>query len=141
MNAPVRIVSTLYHMALHPTPYVGSTLYFFLSTLPGAILVALLWYWVALNVTEWRERRQIVLFRWIPLRAVADVALIAAGCLLAAGALESFRPGAQWFQNGCYGPLTPPFYILSAISLLVWCVAFLYFPARDLLRLRRTRTE
>jgi hypothetical protein len=51
-------------------------------------LIGLLWYWVALSICSWRERRSIVLFSSAPMRVVADLALIAMGPTIALG----FRP-------------------------------------------------
>lgn len=45
--------------------------------------IGLLWYWVALNIYAWRERKSLILPAWAPIRVMADLALIATGPIIA----------------------------------------------------------
>ena len=110
INAPVQLAGTLWRDLEWPWDAV--------------ILIAAIgvfWYWVAVNIESWRERRAPFLFAWRPLRIAADLFLIAAGASL------------MWF-----GSLTGTFhhiYINLVIqwSWLIWSLAFLVIFGRDLI--------
>jgi hypothetical protein len=58
-----------------------------------AALVGLLWYWTALNLDSWRQRRAVVMFTWPPLRLVGDLLLIVTGVVWGILGIVS---GAAW---------------------------------------------
>lgn len=71
INAPLALPRAFWSRYLH-LPVLWDNL---------ALVVAIgfLWYWVALNVLSWRERRTVCIFSWMPLRLCGDVALICVG--------------------------------------------------------------
>jgi hypothetical protein len=40
------------------------------------VAIGIFWYWIALNIDSWRTQRSMVWFAWLPLRILADVAVI-----------------------------------------------------------------
>ncbi len=83
-----------------------------------------LWYWVALNIEFWQQRRRILMFSWTPLRLLGDIIGVAIGLMCALVPSHDF---VQWLRYGF-----PP-----VLSLTGWlwfvpctCLPILWF-ARD----------
>lgn len=68
MNAPVSIARSLFYQL---SPQWSDSMY--------VASVGILWYWVALNVDSWYERRRVVMFRRVPIRIATDLVLIMLG--------------------------------------------------------------
>jgi hypothetical protein len=92
--------------------------------------IGLFWYWVALNINAWGERKIILMFKWSPLRIAGDLALILAGAVI----------GLLWAATAARGPLryTPrhgPDWLWFALSVtlgLMWSGALIVLYGRDL---------
>jgi hypothetical protein len=72
LNAPVALARTLWY---HYLPDLWEHVVFIAA-------IGAFWYWIALNIHSWRERRVLFLFTWPPLRITADLLLIAMGVFL-----------------------------------------------------------
>jgi hypothetical protein len=62
----------------------------------GVTVVAvtgLLWYWVALNLSELHQGRRVVMFKRVPLRIAGDLLLIVSGVFLGAALCLDRQPG------------------------------------------------
>jgi hypothetical protein len=112
-------------------------------------VVGIFWYWVALNVQSWREKRRVVMFSWRPARWVVDILLVACGLVCGLAGLyklyaaASYAPSAM-HGNGCYGPnpwfsLVPD--ILTGLFLLAWFIALVYPFGRDFIHSLRRLTS
>jgi hypothetical protein len=82
--------------------------------------IGALWYWIALNVDSWRERKMILQFKRPPLRITADLLAIPLGAFLEAICVRDFS----------YHPL--PWRVPIWISVLVWSFGPMFFFGRDL---------
>jgi hypothetical protein len=69
INAPVALPRTLW------APYLSSTL----DNVTFIAVIGIFWYWIALNIQSWRERRTLHLFAWVPLRVGVDLFVVAMG--------------------------------------------------------------
>jgi hypothetical protein len=47
------------------------------------VAIAVLWYWVALNIESWQQRHRILMFSWTPLRLSGDVIGVCVGVMCA----------------------------------------------------------
>jgi hypothetical protein len=82
--------------------------------------VGALWYWVALNITHWPQRKTLYLFRYTPLRIGTDLLMLC------------FSPLLLFFGVG--RPF--PFDVLSALAVacsFIWFFAWIFFAGRDLI--------
>jgi hypothetical protein len=43
------------------------------------VLFGAFWYWVALNIETWQQRRRVFMFSWLPLRLLGDLTAVATG--------------------------------------------------------------
>jgi|HubBroStandDraft_6_1064221.scaffolds.fasta_scaffold1643653_1 hypothetical protein len=83
------------------------------------VLIGALWYWVALNIDSWQERRMILQFKWAPLRIGTDLLAIALGAMLGLlCAPISYLP--------------VPWLIAAWASALMWAFGPMLFYGRDL---------
>jgi len=90
--------------------------------------IGVFWYWLALNIQSWRERRTLLLFAWKPLRIAADLLLIAMGACLGLFCIFVMTGGLHPF-----GYATWPWLIPIWVSLFMWSLGSLFFLGRDLL--------
>jgi hypothetical protein len=72
----------------------GPLVAFLLDDATVVAAVGLLWYWMALNIGAWRDRRTLFTFQWLPLRLTQDVLLIAAGVFWGIYCADEFSGGA-----------------------------------------------
>ena len=117
INAPILLPRALwfYHISV-----LGDALAVVLSA-------GLLWYWVALNVDSWRQKRMVLTFSFVPARLAADVVLIAMGFFYGFLVVEEGRGlfPASWSSS---------VWFLSASILLpfaMWSMALIFFFGRD----------
>ena len=89
--------------------------------------IGLLWYWAALNVDSWRQRRTVVTFSWIPLRLATDLLLIATGALW--GCIGVQR--AIWHLDLYRGW---PLFVTLETLYIAWSAVLVFFFGRDLLK-------
>ncbi len=92
-------------------------------------VTGLFWYWIAMSIESWRTRRELFLFKSLPLRAVADLLLVALGILLGfANANEASR--------GSFIPLTAQSWWIYVVLFfqVFWPIALVLFPGYDLIR-------
>jgi len=92
--------------------------------------IGLLWYWVALNIHSWHERRSPVIFSWAPMRVMADLALVAMGLSIAWG-----------FRNVDVAHLPWLWRIPVVTFLVVWSLGPVVVFGRDLIHCLRRKTE
>jgi hypothetical protein len=111
INAPVAEVSTLWQRYVE-WPW---------DVVISVAVIGMFWYWIALSIQSWRERRKPLFFAWRPLRIAADLLLIATGASLAwfgvliGGLHDTYIP--LWIQWSC----------------LLWSLVFLVIFGRDLI--------
>jgi hypothetical protein len=93
------------------------------------LAAGMLWYWVALNIESLRREGKVLMFRWVPLRVVGDLMLIAMGVfwgltfVAETRALRQPRPLSGWlWASGIFCPL------------LAWSLALIFFFGRDLIQ-------
>jgi len=99
--------------------------------------VGIFWYWIALNVDSWQERRRLRLFKWTPLQVTADLLLIAIGGLWGWDLIEN-----GWdLVNRHYGlPATVAqgwmwsWFIPNWALLAIWSLGLLVLGGRDLIQ-------
>jgi hypothetical protein len=120
INAPVTLVRILYRPLFLPDPWDDIIL---------IVAIGLFWYYVALNINSWRERRTLLLFAWAPLRIATDLIMIALGaclglfCILAANT-SPYTP---------FSALAWPWFIPTWASLLLWSLGSVLVFGRDLI--------
>jgi hypothetical protein len=136
LNAPVALFDKVYQWWLSGNfsrDTYGDRASYVVHIAPPAVILLLFWYWVALNIIGWRERRRVLLFQSVPLRVCADGFFIAEGLLWGIYGLgDFFRHYPGYLSGGCYGSLSPPFYCLSTALALVWCTMLIYLFGGDL---------
>jgi hypothetical protein len=109
--------------------------------------VGLFWYWVALNIRSWQQRRTVLMFSWRPVRFSLDVFLVIYGVLFGLiglyGGYEAIRfAPSTAHRNGCFGPnlwfnLLPS--LATAGIHLAWSLILIFLFGRDFIQaLRRT---
>jgi hypothetical protein len=84
------------------------------------LAIGLFWYWIALNILRWRERRSLVIFAWPPLRLFVDFLMIADGAFL----------GWFYILHG-FGFLTWWWFVPCSAFYWAWCLALIVFFSRD----------
>jgi hypothetical protein len=47
------------------------------------LAIAMLWYWVSLNIESWQQNRRILMFSWTPLRSMGDMIAVGTGVMCA----------------------------------------------------------
>ena len=107
------------------------------SGVAAIAVTGLLWYWVALNLIEFRQRRQVIMFERVPLRIAGDLLLIISGVVL----------GLFCAMNVSQGPLfdmphigSKWFWYLPAIAFQFgWAVALISLFGRDVLQIPEFR--
>jgi hypothetical protein len=112
----------------------------------NALAVALIgafWYWIALNVESWQQRKILCLFRSLPLRFAADLLLIALGARLGWSAMLgvgarfgwSVASSAMWDpQSNIIRQLPWAWFIPAALCVLVWSSMVMFMVGNDLVR-------
>ena len=126
---------------------VASLRVFWFRYLPGwwddivfVAAIGFFWYWVALNVYSWQQKRTVRIFSSIPLRLTVDLLLIAMGTLVGIYAVtDELRLLA--FVHGVHGealrncfPNNWPgwaWFIAIAGLHLAWSVVLIFFFGRD----------
>jgi hypothetical protein len=99
--------------------------------------VGIFWYWIALNIDSWNERRTLVLFAWTPMRVGADLLLIAIGGLLGGVLIEN---GLDLVNRNRGLPATVvqgwmwSWFIPNWALLLVWSLGLVVLCGRDLIQ-------
>jgi hypothetical protein len=86
--------------------------------------IGLFWYWIALNILRWRERKSVVMFTWRPLRIAGDLLIIAGGVFLG------------WFSSHIVDELSfRPWQeaVPSLIFISIWSFSLIFFFGRDLI--------
>jgi hypothetical protein len=73
INAPLAVPSALVFRYLHG----------WWDDITLVAAVAVFWYWVALNIESWQQRRHILMFSWTPLRLLGDVIGVGIGVMCA----------------------------------------------------------
>jgi hypothetical protein len=105
----------------------------------GGMFIAasgMLWYWVALNICAWHERRAVCSFASKPLRLIGDSVLVGVGAFWAFVCAHEFLQG--------YWPHTPFGYLWDSLCIglmSAWSLALTFFFGRDLIRCILTRSE
>jgi hypothetical protein len=85
--------------------------------------VGIFWYWIALNISSWRERRVLLLPTSMPLRVTTDLLLIALG------------PCFVWFSRDIdLIHLWQQGFVVAVPFLLIWSVGPVFVFGRDLVR-------
>jgi hypothetical protein len=90
--------------------------------------IGALWYWVALNICSWRERRVVCMFTWKPLRLMGDLVLVGVGMVWAFVCTHEVLHG--------YWPHTPFGWLWDGVCMgfvLAWSLALMFFFGRDLI--------
>ena len=87
--------------------------------------VGIFWYWVALNIWSWRQRNTLLLFKWTPLRIVADLLLMVLGSVF------------MLFRNLDIADMRWPWRIPSLAFFLFWTFGPLFVFGCDLFRVVR----
>jgi hypothetical protein len=126
LNAPLALPRELYyrHTAI-PQLYDRVVLLF------G---IALLWYWVGLNVESWNRRRTVVLFKWLPLRIAADLMLIVLGGFWGFVVINE----RMWNSlDLTMSPWTRRLCILGPVA--AWSLALMFFFGHDFIQAARGR--
>jgi hypothetical protein len=96
------------------------------------VAIALLWYWVALNLESWRRTRRILMFPWRPLRLLGDMIGVGAGVMCALVLSHDFF---LWLAYGFprIPSLTGWLWFVSCTCLpIMWSAALIILFARDL---------
>ena len=128
INAPVALARAFWYSHL---PYLWDA---------GTLIVAvgLFWYWVALNIHSWRQRRTPFLFAWRPLRFAGNLLLIAVGVLWGISCVDEVRSivhvAPVWSGTGCFGPLVWSMWLPSIVVAglhLAWSLVLTLFFGRD----------
>ena len=121
---------------------VGAARAFWFRYLPGywvdltfIVAIGLFWYWIALNINSWRERRMVVMFTWWPMRIAGDLLLIGVGAILLVYVYVN-QFGVRMAVEALRGPLSPGQlawrWLVPNIGLpLVWSLALIFFFGRD----------
>ena len=110
--------------------------------------VGLFWYWVALNIRSWRQRRTVLMFSWRPARFTLDAFLVAYGALFGLIGLFGWYEAIRFAPStahgiGCFGP-NLWFNLLPSIATggiyLAWSLVLISFFGRDFIHcaLRKT---
>ena len=124
LNAPLALVRGLYYRHV---PELWDR-WVFVSA------IAILWYWVALNVESWRRDRKVLAFSRFPLRLTADLLLIALG------AFWGFVFAGQGRQIHMDLEFAHPLFVPCVLGLLLaWSLALIFFFGRDLIQCVRDR--
>jgi hypothetical protein len=119
INAPAALARTLWS---HRLPYLWDNVTFVAA-------IGMFWYWIALNIQSWRERRRtLLLFAWTPLRIGADLLVIAGGVCLVWLCLDAMS-----------GPHVPWLWFVPT-SILIWSVGPMFFFGRDLIHCVRRKS-
>lgn len=117
-----------------PVALVRGFLYWHWSPLWDRILsvttIGALWYWVALNIDSWRERRAILQFAWVPLRMGTDLMVTAIGACLGFFCVASMMSSL----------LPLPWLVPTYASLLIWSLGPMFIFGRDLVYCVRRRS-
>jgi len=130
VNAPVALVR-----ALLSRFYFGWWSY----NVGFVIAIGLFWHWIALNISSWRLYRTARTFVWLPLRIVADAALVIVGGLLGVITADTCGLWAPVFHSRFGGiPLygsTLSEYVYNTFIVcfwLIWSCGFILLFGRDL---------
>jgi hypothetical protein len=104
------------------------------------VVIGLLWFWVALNITSWQSRRAVRMFAWKPLRSAGDLLLTAVGGLLGFVVVMNFPEVAiriKYSQN-----LTEALWLASEPALfLAWSIVLIFFFGRDFIHCFSTQSD
>jgi hypothetical protein len=126
INAPIALPRAIWSRYL-PDPWDDLTL---------IAAVGLLWYWVALNVDSWRQKRTALMFSWRPLRFCGDLLLIATGLFwglifvgkdLAVGAIMNGTRGEALRNQFPLSRSQATWFIVATAFHLAWCLALILF--------------
>jgi hypothetical protein len=126
LNAPIALPRSLVFMHMSD----------FWDNVTLIVAIGLLWYWVALNIQSWSQRRTVVMFSWIPLRLAADLLLIIDGVFwfvlcIANIYFRLFFP----FANFAFAEMPPIWFFFASAFQLAWSLVLIYFCGRDLFSL------
>jgi hypothetical protein len=131
INAPVALARAFWYFHL---PYLWDA-----GTL--VVAVGLFWYWVALNIYSWRQRRTVFMFSWVPVRLAGDLLLIAVGVLWGLACVDEVRSivhvAPAWSGTGCFGPLVWSMWLPSIVVAglhLAWSLVLTLFFGGDFFR-------
>jgi len=112
------------------------------------VAVGFLWYWVALNIHYWHQRRTVCMFSWLPLRLAGDALLIAAGVFwgfISLGhdfAVIDIVRGVRGEALRNSFPITYSGWLWFTINVglaLAWSFSLIYFFGRDVISCARGR--
>jgi hypothetical protein len=147
INAPL-VVPRVFWEAL-PSVFLGGGHYlpFYWSTGIMVTAVGFFWFWVALNVQAWRQRRMVLMFRWRPAQFVTDTLIVVSGLLPGLLGVTEMRDVIRelrlgWLGNLCYVPIwvDEVSAIIVPCALLCWSFVLAFFYGRDLIYCVRSKT-
>ncbi|MGD0162429.1 MAG: hypothetical protein ABSB39_08150 [Candidatus Sulfotelmatobacter sp.] len=95
------------------------------------LAIAVLWYWVALNIESWQQRRRFLMFSWTPLRLLGDMIGVGTGLMCA---LVLSRDFVGWRDYGFPPVLSLTgwlWFILCTCLPILWSVVLIVLFTRD----------
>jgi hypothetical protein len=96
------------------------------------VVIGLLWFWVALNITSWQRRKAVRTFSWKPLRLAGDLLPTAVGALLGFVFVMNFPEVVRGIKYS--RDFTEALWLASEPALfLAWSIALVFFFGRDLI--------
>ena len=95
-------------------------------------LIGLFWYWVAMNIKTLRERRRVLMFKWLLLRVTSDLLLIGAAFVLGAIGASTLITAPRPYPLEM-GPAWLWFVPTVAIE-LAWAFSLMLLFGRDLIQ-------
>ena len=122
INLPVSVV--LKPILVLPGPTLWDSVMFVTA-------IGMFWYWIALRIQRYKERRTLFLFAWLPLRITTDMFLIALGASLAWLLIVEAR---DYPHNS---PISPNilgwWFVPTFTSLLLWALGPIFIFGSDLI--------
>jgi hypothetical protein len=137
LNAPVALLRM----------YLGRFITGWWDYIAFVFFIGLFWYWVALNILSVRESRVVTLFRYRPLRVLADLLLAVVGIFLGL----TFTTNFYW-PIFVFGMRVPQMYhgvtgwkgyaVITSLTLpmAMWSLLLVFLFTQDLYRTVRRRT-
>jgi hypothetical protein len=95
------------------------------------VAIAVLWYWVALNMESWQQRRRILMFSWTPLRLFGDIIVFGVGVMLALVLAGDFVLGRAYSLPPRLSLTEWLWFVPCACLPILWSALLIFLFGRD----------
>ena len=111
-----------------PHALLSRHLYGWWDSITFTVAIGLFWYWVAMNIVSWRERRVAHLFSWRPLRILADIVIVGMGVFWI---VVCWKEISHYPDERLFSVPTPLWYALLLGLSILWGMVLVSFFGYD----------